>query len=243
MSAAGPQFPPLLNGRECIGARAPFDAAVAGAGGGALGAGDLLWSLDGNRMRLAVVLEPEVARARCHEILFVLMVAFGDAFGAVSPPEVSIAYDWPNGIVVNDARLGSAKMAISPGGSDGVPDWMVVALAIRMAPDRGDPEPGLASHRTTLWDEGCGEIEPIDLLEATARHFLAWMHGWEEEGFGSVHAAWERRMAERATLTLAHEGREVTGQPVGLDERGGLLLRCGDGMRALDIPVFLGIGQ
>ncbi|VAW11886.1 hypothetical protein MNBD_ALPHA09-1483 [hydrothermal vent metagenome] len=241
MSAAGPQFPPLLNGHRAKGSLASLDEAIAGARAGTLRAGDLLWSLDGNELQMGIVLEPEVARARCHEMLFVLMVAFGDAFGVLSPPEVSITHDWPDGILANDARVGGAAIAISAQETEGVPGWMVVALNIRMAPNMGDPEPGLDRRWTTLWDEGCGEIEALELLEATARHFLAWVHTWQEAGFEPVHNAWVRRMAERDTASHCYEGRKVTGQPLGLDEHGGLLLRCEDEMRALQIPVYLGI--
>jgi len=238
-----PHFPPLLTGHHCKGDAAPFDAAIAGAKSGTYGAGDLLWTLDGNALRIAVVLEPEVARARCHEMLFVLMVAFGDAFGALSPPEVGLDHEWPDIILVNDACVGKASIAVSENEHDGVPDWMVVALTLRLAPNKDDPEPGYDQQRTTLYDEGCGAIEALDLLETTARHFLVWVHSWEEDGFGPVHATWQGRMAERAELTREYQGREVTGQPIGLDEHGGLLLRCADGTIGLQVAANLRTGQ
>jgi len=124
---------------------------------------------------------------------------------------------------------------------DGIPDWMVVALVVRLAPNEGDPEPGLDCHHTTLWDEGCGAIAALDLLETTARHFLVWVHTWEEGGFGPVHVAWQGRMAERAELSREYQGQVVTGEPVGLDEDGGLLLRNAEGIQGLQVPVYLGI--
>lgn len=243
ISAASLQLPPLLNGQQTAGGACPHETAIAGVDAGTLGAGDFLWSLDGPQMRLAVVLEPEVARGRCHEMLFVLMVAFGDAFGALSPPEIDVAYDWPDTVLVNGARVGKSALTISPGEEDGVPDWMVVGLAIAMAPGENDPEAGFAKHITTLRDEGCGDMSALELLEATARHFLVWVHGWEEDGFAPVHVAWQRRMAKRKTLSRDYQGQQVTGHPMGLDEHGGLLLRCADGVRGLQIPQYLGIAR
>ena len=49
------------------------------------------------------------------------------------------------------------------------------------------------SYRTTLAEEGCGDIQTVDLLEAFARHFLAWIHRWQEDGVGPVQQAWLAR--------------------------------------------------
>ena len=44
--------------------------------------------------------------------VFALMVAFGDAFGAIGPPEVGVFYRWPMGFVVNAALVGRARAAL-----------------------------------------------------------------------------------------------------------------------------------
>ena len=51
---------------------------------GRLSAGDVLWSESSESLRMSLVLEPEVERRRCGEMLFLMMVAFGDAAGAIS---------------------------------------------------------------------------------------------------------------------------------------------------------------
>lgn len=240
MSSADPDFPPLLDGRQTTGPREPFAEAVAGAGDGTMSAGSLIWSFEGSQMRLAIVLEPEVDRTRCHEMVFLLMVAFGDAFGALSPPEVKITHDWPNGILANDGEIGHVGIAISDQNLGGTPLWMVIGLTIRLAPLSTDPEPGHVLDKTTLWEEGCGGINATELLEATARHFLVWVHNWEEDGFRSVHQTWSERMAARTSLTKEYEGRRVTGEPLGLDEHGALLIRSGQNTQSLHIAEMLG---
>jgi len=237
--SAEPKFPPLLTGHKSTDPAGPFRQAQTGAGEQRLGAGDLIWSIDETQLRFAIVLEPEVDRQRCHEILFVLMVAFADAFGATAPPEVEMTYEWPNKFLANGAEVGSARLALANQEIDGIPQWMVIALSIRMAPRRGDPEPGHDRSRTTMWDEGCASISAVSLLEATARHFLAWVHGWEEDGFKGIHQTWSQRLAMGKRYECDYQGRRVAGEPLGLDEHGGLLVRQPDNTEILHLPAMM----
>jgi biotin-(acetyl-CoA carboxylase) ligase len=111
-----------------------------------------------------------------------------------------------------------------------------VEMAMLGAPDR--PEPGLAPEQTTLWDEGCADIDPVSLVESIARHFLAWLNIWQDDGFKAVHEAWLARCEERGgELALDHAGKRHHGRFLGLDEDGNLLLQTGQGTTTLDFAV------
>ena len=58
-------------------------------------------------------------------MLFAAMVAFGDAAGAVIPPEVAITYRWPGSILMNDGEVGSASLMISDSEIENIPDEIV----------------------------------------------------------------------------------------------------------------------
>lgn len=227
-----PQFPPLFSGIATKGDA--FTACLEGAADGEYGAGDLVWSRSTRAMDFALVLEPTVDRLRCHEMLFVAMVAFGDALGALGPPETAVTYLWPADILVNDGKAGAARLAaadsIDPAGH---PHWLVLGLKIELATDPGGPDPGHNRDWTNLTEEGCGELDATMLLESTSRHLLTWIHTWEEEGFKPIHDMWTGRMAERKSASIAYGGQALSGSAKGLDEHGNLIFAQGDDTRLL----------
>lgn len=216
--AASLDLPPLLEGHRVEAGRDVLGRAVSRAADGRLGAGDLVWADDPATIDAALVLEPEVKRGACAQIVPLAAVAFGDALGAIGPPEVAVTCRWPDVLLVNGAEAGRLSLRMPSGD----PDWLVLGLYVAVRPDERKAEPGLDTSRTTLWDEGCGEIETRDLLSAFARHFVAALHGWEQDGFGPVHRAW----------TARHEGFDGF---VGLDENGNMLVREGDETKARDL--------
>lgn len=230
-----PTFPPLLTGHGVSAPDRPFDVAVRRANEGRLTAGDLVWARDTDRLDCAIVLEPDVAGDQAAEMLFLTMVALGDAVGALAPPEVGVYYRWPGGIDVNGANAGRARLSIAQSpASDDPPPWMVVGLTLAIRATDRRTEPGESADRTTLHEEGCAEIDRTQLLESVSRHFLAWVDTWETEGFGSVHETWLGRCRDVGeTVTVETRQGNVTGAFVGLDDHGNLLLRTETGVESV----------
>ena len=192
---------------------------------GSLSAGDLVWSQSTSDLMIAIVLEPEVLRERCGEIVFVAMVALGDAVGAQIPAEIGIHYQWPGTVLMNNGRIGFVDLIISEGETDGIPEWMVLGIDFSVLPDMADLNPGLNVEITTMWEEGCGDITRNDLLESIARHMLAVLHSWSEDGFSSIHQQWTGRLFEQDQLAL---GVGDSTQFMGLDENGNAILSGDD---------------
>ena len=192
---------------------------------GRLGAGDCLWLADPTRLEMAVVMEPEVDRARCPAMALLAMVAFGDALGALAPPEVAVTYRWPNAIDVNGAEVGQVNLAMPPAGAD----WLVVGLGVTVAStDPVGSEPGENVERTTLAEEGCQDLSGEALTEAVARHWVSWLHEWSEEGLAPVAAQWLSRRDAKDRLA-GFEGRFR-----GLDDEGNAIVERG-GSAVLDL--------
>lgn len=234
---AAPLLPPLLSGHPLPPAADPFAEAVGAARRGMTAAGDLFWRADEDRLDLALMLEPQVPARRCLDMLFAAMVAFGDAVGALAPPEVSIRYRWPCLLLANGAELGAVALAAAEDLEGGVPRWLVVGLRAAIRPRPGAPEPGLAPQRTTLWDEGCGTLSRDRLLEAWSRHFLAWLDCWESEGSRPLLLAWQARgEAPGEAVRIAYDGGIVEGRFLGLDAAGDMLLRRDGGTSSLLLP-------
>jgi biotin-(acetyl-CoA carboxylase) ligase len=168
--------------------------------------------------------------ARAVQVRHVLAVAFGDAFGAISPPEIGVHYRWPGDILVNGARAGAITLDVPAGSTaDQVPPWMVLGLDVAITLDLSVENPGELPDRTTLHEEGAGEVSRTMLLESVSRHFLTWIDGWMNEGFKSVHENWlGRAMGSDQDVTVCHAGTTVSGRVTGMDEEGNLLFTPAD---------------
>jgi BirA family biotin operon repressor/biotin-[acetyl-CoA-carboxylase] ligase len=229
-----PQFPPLLKGTPVAPGVAASACALDALRAGKAGAGDLFWSRSEDRLNMAVVLEPDVALSKAAQMHHVMMVAFGDAFGAISPPEISVHVRWPGDILVNGAKAGEVATFVSKTAVENAePDWMVVSLDVAITLDLSVENPGERMDATTLHEEGAGEVDRTQLIESVSRHFLTWIDTWQHEGFRPVHDNWTGRLPDDGKpVTVRDATRELTGEMTGLDEDGNLLFKTTDGRTA-----------
>ena len=112
--------------------------------------------------------------------------------------------------------------------------------ADRAADPRRPDAPGAAPDRTSLYEEGCVEVEPARLLESWSRHTLVWINRWSEEGARPLHAEWRglaHGMGEE--IALDRPDGPLHGTFVGIDERFGMLLRQGKETRLLPLSGLL----
>lgn len=231
--AQPPSFPPLLCGEAVSGAIDPFDRARALAALGCDG-GTVVHNVQADRLRAAFVFAPEVALEDAMAMLPVCGVGFQNALGALAPPEVAVHLIWEGGIKVNGAGCGRLRASASTRAAGEVPDWLVVGIEIPIlltggaaGPGNGagsgdGAEPGLTPEATALWEEGCAEVDPMQLLEAWARHVLVWVNRWSEEGNAPLHAEW-MGLVEGVGEAVVRAG--LSGTFVGVDERFGMLIR------------------
>ena len=187
-----PVLPPPFRAFEVAPELDPFERCLALAGGGAE-AGTLVWSGGREICECAVVLAPEQPLERSLPIVLVAMLGLGDALGALLPPVVAVTFGWPDRIEVNGAAVGGVRMASARTETAGaVPDWLVIGFRIAMRGRWGE-RGQVPLDRTTLEEEGCGEVASLDLLEAYGRHFLGWINRWQADGVAPVQQAWLAR--------------------------------------------------
>jgi biotin-(acetyl-CoA carboxylase) ligase len=214
-----PSFPPLLSGHAVTGATHPFDAARAMAASGC-DAGLILHKITADRLMAAFVMAPEVPLEEAMAMLPACAVGLQNALGALGPPEIAVHLDWDGGMRVNGASCG--RLRVAAGGTDpaAMPGWLVVGLDLTLL--QLTDTPGDTPDETALYEEGCGDVDPVSLLEAWARHTLVWISRWENEGTRPLHAEW-RGLAYGIGADVTQEG--MTGTCLGVDERFGMLLR------------------
>ncbi len=216
-----PQFPPLFSGLDANGTD-PFALACAEARA-VCDAGLVAYDLAHATLRAAIVFAPEVPLRDAACMLPLCGVGFQNALGALAPPEVGVHLGWDGDIYLNGGHCGALQIAASTHDPDAVPEWLVVGFALDLWPPSDDT--GLTPDRTALYAEGCGDVDPITLLEAWVRHALVELNAWADDGPARLHRNWSGLAHGRDTeISVAGQ----TGTFIGLDETLGLLLKSGD---------------
>jgi BirA family biotin operon repressor/biotin-[acetyl-CoA-carboxylase] ligase len=220
-----PTFPPLFRPFAVTPDVDPFERCRGVAAEGAE-AGTLLWSIGQEACECAVVLAPEQSLEASLPIVLVCSLGLGDALGALVPPVVAVHFGWPDRVELNGAVVGGIRMSVAEVPSPNViPDWLVIGFGIALQGRWPEREPGHDLKRTTLADEGCGEVTSVDLLEAFSRHFLAWLNRWQEDGVRPVQQAWLARATGLGRMVeLELSERRISGTFSGLTESGGMRL-------------------
>ena len=210
-------FPPLMSGEEV--GRDPFSHACMKATMGC-DAGMVAYAFGANRADAALVFAPEVPLRRAMAMMPLCGVGFQNALGALAPPEVALHLGWDGTFYLNGARCGGLRAMASTPDPDVVPDWLVVGFTLPLWPETD--RPGDTPDQTTLYGEGCPDVQPPHLVEAWARHTLHHLNGWEQDGPRALHANW-RGLAQSMGEPVTQGA--LSGTFLGVDEDFGMLLR------------------
>jgi len=214
-----PSFPPLFDGLAVEGQADPFEKACAEAMRGCE-AGLVVYNLGANSLRAAIVFTPEVSLQDAMAMLPLCGVSFQNALGALAPPEIAVHLKWSGGLTINGANCGRLRCSASSSDVEVEPNWLVVGLELPLWPESDDP--GVTPDQTTLYAEGCADVDAVQLLEAWVKHSLVGINTWSEEGVGPLHRDW-RGLAHGIGEPIVMAG--YTGTFLGIDEQFGMLLR------------------
>ena len=227
-------FPPLLSGKA-VGAKVdPFDKALAEALTDEPEPGRVHYAQSEDVMRVAITLAPEQPLADAIGAVFAVQLGLADALGALAPPEVAVHFTWPGGLKVNGARCGSFRAVASTKTAEEEPDWLIIGIEVPVLPVEG-ADGGETPDDTTLYSEGCAELSAAMIIESWSRHVLVWIHRFLADGFAPLHEAWRGKCDDIGEEVAAPEA----GLFVGLDERGGMLLRVGEETRLVPLTQML----
>lgn len=212
-------FPPLFSGLSVEDHVDPFDKACAEALKGCDG-GLVVYNLGANALRASIVFAPDVSLLDAMAMMPLCGVGFQNALGALAPPEVAVHLDWVGGIRINGASCGKLRVAASSDVADAEPDWLVVGLELPLWPESDDP--GETPDQTTLYAEGCADVNAADLLQSWVRHCLVGINTWADDGVGPLHKDW-RGLAFGIGEDIEIAG--FAGTYLGVDEQFGILIR------------------
>jgi hypothetical protein len=154
--------------------------------GAELGAGALVVVGRFDVAEFAVVLEPDEPLAAARRIFYLGMIALGDALAALAPPEKPIAIEWPDAFRVDGGLVGGGRLGWPAQGDERArPDWLVFGAAIRTS-SANPMSMARQALATALDDEGFGDVGAAHLVESFARHLMAAIDRWQEDGFAAI---------------------------------------------------------
>ncbi len=186
MPALPPGFAAVPGGLDA------WDAAVCGAEAGD-DPGCVRWSFAKGTLRVAVVLAPDRPMPDCGAIVALGALALFDALATLAPPQVPIHLLPPAGLAVDGGQVATVRAVMAPATSDAAPDWAVLGWEIVL--QAGDAEPGRTPDRTSLHEEGFGDVTADDILVNSLRHLLVWLDAWAQDGAAALDPALRQRMA------------------------------------------------
>ena len=227
-----PSFPPLFTSLSANGSD-PFALACAQAQA-VCDAGLVVYDITHAQLRAAIVFAPEVPLRDAACMLPLCGVGFQNALGALAPPEVGVHLGWGGRLYLNGGHCGALQIAASEQDPDTIPDWLVIGLTLDLWPPSDDT--GLTPDDTALYAEGCGEVDPVLLLEAWVRHSLVELNSWVDDGPARLHRNWSG-LAHGLDAEITVAGQ--TGIFIGLDESLGLLLKTPTETRLIPLTALL----
>jgi biotin/lipoate A/B protein ligase family protein len=184
------------------------------------GAGTLTYVGRFDLAEFAVVLEPEEPLRIARRAFYAAMTALTDALLAHAPLEKPITIDWPDAIRVDGGLVGGGRLAWpADAAEDRPPDWLVFGGMIRTVA-LGEDEPGLNPLAAALDAEGFDDAGSGRLVESFARHLMATIDTWQEQGFREVATRYVQRLAPEKGVRreIDHNGdllvRRITSESV-----------------------------
>ncbi len=238
-----PQLPPLFSGEQVPRHTDPFREAVRRAITG-IDSGSIFYSEAVDRLTAALVLAPETRLQEAIQAVYVVQVGLAESLTALAPAEVQVSFQWPDRFKINGADCGGVRFVADVSDPRAHPKWLVIGIEVHFLPIYDElsmndelpmnAEPGANPNSTCLYEEGCGEIAPMTLLESWSRHTLLWLTYYMDSGFERVLNQWRPRCDSVGSLVE----QPRPGLFVGLDEQGRMLLRQGGMTETLSLIEF-----
>ena len=185
------------------------------------------WDSPEGNLHCSLIMRPECPVETALQLGFVAALAVCDAIARVAEPGHEVWCKWPNDVLLGDRKVAGILLE-SEAGADAMPKWVVLGVGVNVAHFPEDVE----FPATSLREEGCRDVDEVDLLEAFAQHFLTWVNRWLDDGFVPVRKHWLQRtkgLGEAIEVRLDNE--TLSGTFADLDEDGALILEVEGGGR------------
>jgi BirA family biotin operon repressor/biotin-[acetyl-CoA-carboxylase] ligase len=190
------------------------------------------WTSPRGNLYVTAILRPECPVGEAAQLGFAAALALVDALGHLMPPLTEVRLKWPNDVLVNDRKAAGILLetVVDTGGSFRA---LLLGLGVNIAEAPEDTAfPATALH----WESAGQDVGPGDLLQPWAKHFLAWVNRWMDDGFAPLRRQWlAYAHPPGQQLRVRLPNREVHGTFHDMDESGGLLIDTPEGRERLSV--------
>ncbi|NBB97445.1 MAG: biotin--[acetyl-CoA-carboxylase] ligase [Alphaproteobacteria bacterium] len=183
------------------------------------------WQDPAGNFAASYLLRPDMPPAQAALYSFVASLALQDALVGATGRADGFALKWPNDVLLHGAKL--AGILLEATGPD-----LAIGIGVNLVA-HPDPEEG-ALRPVSLMGETGLRIAPEELLDLLAPAFAHWQAQFTTYGFAPIRTAWlarAARLGERIVARTTHDTYEGTFE--GIDASGALVLRGGQGARAI----------
>lgn len=138
---------------------------------------------------------------------------------------------WPNDVLLNRRKVAGILVEAAWLGSQ--LEGLVIGIGLNIAPDSIPPAAQLLFPATSVQDAAGITVDRLELLRVILSNLFSWRARLFDPAF---FAGWENRLAFRGewvklqeTVSQASNNGELTGQMIGIDASGNLLLKTQSG--------------
>lgn len=186
----------------------------------------------GKGVWMSLVLRPGIPLQFAPQLTLLAAVALCRALKSVTALEIGIK--WPNDLLIGGKKI--SGILLESTAEDERLRYIIAGIGVSVNLERTDYPPELHDVATSLLIESGQKIDRSDVVAAFIRQFEHLYALYQQEGFGPIRTLWEAlSVTLHKPARLYSPAGVLEGTPVGLDERGALLVRNSAG----DIvPVF-----
>jgi len=170
----------------------------------------------------SVILRPRFEASRAPQISIAVGVAVAETLLAYCPETVRLK--WPNDVLIGGKKVSGilAQMKMSGGAID----FVVAGIGINVNMTAAQFSPDIQKIATSLVVETGREISRLELIISLYENMAKWYKELAQNGFDPVRERWlglSSMIGEPVTVMFRDES--VSGEAVGLDDDGSLILR------------------
>lgn len=174
----------------------------------------------------SLIIFPDVALQKLP--LFTLLTAVAIASALEERTSISPEIKWPNDILVGGKKLCGilTELVTLPGRLPA----LVIGFGINVSQRQEDFPTELVDKATSLYIITKKEWDHLALLRSLCVHFEKQYHIFKTEGFAPIKSLWEQYCVSLGKTIIARTVTGIyTGEALGIDHEGALLLKLNDG--------------